>query len=200
MSEKRYIQKEDLLKPENMLLLYSKGAFPMSDDHGEVNWYLPETRTIIPLDNFNFPRTLRKFIEKSDFEFKYDHDPLRIIKKCSERKRTWISDTLIEAYKNLIKFGNLHSVEVYKNNKLGGGLYGITYKGAFFGESMFSTISQASKAALIKLIERLRIKKYVLLDVQFLTPHLKMFGAAEISFEEFHKLLLKARLREASFI
>lgn len=199
MSENKYLLQKDLLKPENMILLYARGAFPMADDTGKIDWYMPEIRTIIPLENFNIPRSLRKFMEKSGFEYKYDKKTLEVIKSCADRERTWISNELIEAYKNLIALNHVHSVEVYSGEKLVGGLYGVTYKGAFFGESMFSKVSQASKTALVKLIERLNQKGFVLLDVQYQTPHLKMFGAKEISFEKFEQLLLRAYLKNVNF-
>jgi leucyl/phenylalanyl-tRNA--protein transferase len=189
---KRYLSKDDLLKPELMILMYSRGAFPMADTNGEINWYMPEVRTIIPLDNFNIPRSLKSFLSKTDFEFEYDRQPLAVINECAKRESTWISDELIKAYTGLIKLGHLHSVEVYQQNKLVGGLYGITYKAAFFGESMFSKTTQASKCALIKLVERLIEKNFILLDVQYQTEHLKMFGSKEISFELFNQLLEKS--------
>ncbi len=191
---------KDLLAPEVMLKLYARGAFPMADETGEINWYSPEIRTIIPIDNYNVPRSLRKFMEKSDFEYRYSTSQLEVIKNCADRKETWISDELIEAYKNLISLGSLHSVEVFSKNKLVGGLYGITYGGAFFGESMFSKAPQASKSALVKLIERLNDKGFLLLDVQYLTEHLAMFGAVEIPFIDFGVLLSQSYLIEPSFI
>lgn len=199
MNEQRIISKKELLKPENMIQLYAQGAFPMADDDGNIEWYLPEIRTIIPLDNYNIPRSLRKFMEKSNFEYKIDSKILDVIINCSKRPKTWISEELIEAYKGLINLGYLHSVEVYQNNELVGGLYGVTYRGAFFGESMFSKVSQASKCALVKLIERLNQRDFVLLDVQFQTDHLKMFGAVEISFEEYTELLLNAYEKKVNF-
>ncbi|MCF8240606.1 MAG: leucyl/phenylalanyl-tRNA--protein transferase [Melioribacteraceae bacterium] len=192
MSFRDEINPDELLKPQIMLFLYTKGAFPMANDSGEVHWYMPEIRTIIPLDDYNFPRSLRKVMKESGFEYRYDLNQLEIIRACADRDRTWISDQLIDAYKSLIDSDNLHSVEVYKDKKLAGGLYGITYRGAFFGESMFSYISQSSKAALIKLIQHLNKRGFVLLDVQFITNHLKMFGAREISLDKFNSILQKA--------
>ncbi|MDH7603813.1 MAG: leucyl/phenylalanyl-tRNA--protein transferase [Melioribacter sp.] len=199
MNEQRIISKKNLLKPENMIQLYAQGAFPMADDDGNIEWYLPEIRTIIPLDNYNIPRSLRKFMEKSNFEYKIDSKIIEVIINCSKRPKTWISEELIEAYKGLIKLGYLHSVEVYQNNELVGGLYGVTYRGAFFGESMFSKVSQASKCALVRLIEHLNKKEFVLLDVQFQTEHLRMFGAVEISFDEYTELLLRAHEKKVNF-
>ena len=104
MRNKNEINSSDLLKPENMLRLYASGAFPMADEKtGEINWYMPEIRTIIPLDNFNIPRSLKKYLENSDFEFKYDNDFLSIVKNCADRETTWISDKLIDAYLKLHK-------------------------------------------------------------------------------------------------
>lgn len=188
MSEEKFVNKDELLLPYNMIKLYANGAFPMAEDDGEVNWYMPETRTIIPLDDFNVPRTLKKFMEECDFEYRYDLATMEVVKNCADRKETWISTKLINAYKGLHEIGYLHSVEVYQKSKLVGGLYGVAYRGAFYGESMFSKVSQASKAALVKLIERLNERGYKLLDVQFQTEHLKMFGTVEIPFDEYRRL------------
>ncbi len=181
-----------LLEPGNMLRLYSQGAFPMADDEGVIRWYMPEVRAVILPSDYNFPRSLRKFMSQADLEYRYDESTMRVIRECAKRERTWISEDLINAYSKLNSLGFLHSVEVYQRGKLIGGLYGIAIKGAFFGESMFSRVSQASKAALIKLLERLKSKGFVVLDVQFLTEHLKMFGAREISYEEYLSLLKRA--------
>jgi len=169
-------------------------------ESGLIEWYMPETRTIIPLDNYNYPRSLRKFIQNSGFEVRYDTDFLSVVIGCSNRTPTWISKKLIDAYLRLLKLGYVHTVETWLNGKLVGGLYGITYKGAFFGESMFSLVQQASKFALIRLIEHLNEKKYALLDVQYRTDHLAMFGAEEIEFDAYKTLLEEAYLREVSFI
>lgn len=199
MNKDNFFSNKELLLPENMILMYARGAFPMADETGEINWYMPDVRTIIPLNSFNIPRSLKKFLLTTDFEFCYDRNPFEVIRECAKRESTWISNELIEAYKGLYQLGYLHSVEVYQNKVLVGGLYGITFRGAFFGESMFSKVSQASKCALVKLIEQLREKKFVLLDVQYQTAHLKMFGALEIPFDEFSKLLLDSSAKEVMF-
>ncbi len=200
MNNKNKLTNSDLLQPENMLRLYASGAFPMADENSdEVNWYMPEGRAIIPLDNFNIPRSLKKYLNNSDFEFKYDNDFLSVVKNCADRESTWISKKLINAYLNLHKNGNVHTVETWLNGKLVGGLYGVTFRGAFFGESMFSKVEQASKAALVKLIERLNEKNFRILDVQYMTEHLRMFGATEISFEEYQQLLFKSYQRDCKF-
>ncbi|MBA4407180.1 leucyl/phenylalanyl-tRNA--protein transferase [bacterium] len=199
MTRENYLSNEELLSPEKMIMMYARGAFPMADETGEINWYMPDVRTIIPLDSFNTPRSLKKFLSKTDFEFYFDRNTFNVLSECAKRETTWISEELISAYKGLHQLGHLHSVEVYQNEVLVGGLYGITYMGAFFGESMFSKVSQASKCALVKLVERLREKNFILLDVQYQTEHLKMFGAKGISFVEFSDLLLKSHTKNVSF-
>jgi leucyl/phenylalanyl-tRNA---protein transferase len=194
------LRPEDLLDPDIMIRLYASGAFPMAQDkEGLINWYMPNIRTIIPLEKFNIPRSLRSTIRKGNFEFRFDESFDEVVRSCANREQTWISEELIRAYSKLNKKGFIHTVETWKDNKLVGGLYGVTFRGAFFGESMFSNISQASKAALVQLVEHLKEKGFVLLDVQYLTPHLQMFGAVEISFEEYKDLLTTAYIRNCEF-
>jgi len=200
MSEEKIYNQDELLRPGNMIRLYASGAFPMADDKlDKINWYMPEVRTIIPLDNFNCPRSLRKFLEKSNFETRFDTDFMGVVKGCADRESTWISEKLIQAYLRLQKRGYIHTVETWEDGKLAGGLYGVTFRGAFFGESMFSRKSQASKSALINLIYHLKEKDFILLDVQFLTPHLKMFGAVEIAMDKYNELLYSAYIRGCEF-
>jgi leucyl/phenylalanyl-tRNA--protein transferase len=200
MNRKENFDPKELLQPENMIRLYASGAFPMADEKtGVINWYMPDIRTIIPLDNFNIPRTTKKAIEEKNFEVKFDTDFEGVIEGCAYRESTWISTELIEAYRRLKNRGFIHTVETWKDGKLVGGLYGVSFRGAFFGESMFSKVSQASKAALVALLNHLNEKDFVLLDVQFMTEHLKMFGAIEISFEEYTKLLHKSYAKVCEF-
>ncbi len=159
---------------------------------GIINWFMPDVRTIIPLDNFNIPRSAKKAIEDENFEVRFDTDFEGVLAGCSDRESTWISEELKSAYSGLKKLGHIHTVETWKDEKLVGGLYGVTFRGAFFGESMFSKVSQASKAALAVLLKHLKEKKFVLLDVQYITEHLKMFGAVEISLEDYRARLLEA--------
>jgi len=191
---------DSTLQPDNMIRLYASGAFPMDDGNGNISWYHPSKRVIIPLDNFNIPRSAKKLIVKNNFEIKFDTDYLSVIKGCANREETWISEKLIFAYKRLHKRGFVHSVETYFEDRLVGGLYGITFRGAFFGESMFSQIPGASKAALISLIKHLKERNFILLDVQYLTDHLKMFGAVEIEWDEYYNLLMKSYLSNTTFI
>ncbi len=200
MSNEKSYNQDELLRPGNMIRLYASGAFPMTDEKTDkINWYMPEIRTIIPLDNFNYPRSLRKFLEKSEFETKYDTNFIKVVEGCADRESTWISDKLIEAYLRLKKLGYIHTVETWENGKLVGGLYGVTFRGAFFGESMFSWKPQASKSALINLLYHLKQKDFVMLDVQFMTEHLKMFGAVEISMDKYNELLYSSYVRGCEF-
>lgn len=192
---------DETLKPENMIRLYSIGAFPMADEVGGIiNWYYPKIRAIIPLDNYNIPRSVKQLIKKKKFEIRFDYDPMQVIRNCAKRERTWINEELIEAYERIYKLGYIHSVETYFMNKMVGGLYGIVIKGAFFGESMFSFHENASKVALAYLIQHLVERNFKLLDVQILNPHLEMFGAKEISLDEFNELLKEAYQTETTFI
>lgn len=192
------------LQPYNMLRLYAQGAFPMADSRrGKIDWYCPEVRTILPLDNYKIPRTLRQFIRKQSFEVRYDTNFETVVRSCAARSQTrsstWISDDLIAAYLRLHSLGYMHTVETYQEGKLVGGLYGVAIKGAFFGESMFSRVSQASKVAFVHLIEHLAQRGFVLLDVQYQTDHLKMFGTQEIEWAVFEQLLFNAYEKEISF-
>ena len=200
MDTRKKFDPKELLKPDNMLRLYASGAFPMATEkHGSINWYLPDVRTIIPLNNYNCPRSARKAIEKLNFQIKFNTNFSAVLSGCADREETWISSELMDAYKRLHKRGHAHSVETWQHNKLVGGLFGITFRGAFFGESMFSKISESSKAALIALINRLIEKDFVLLDVQYITGHLQMFGAIEITFDKYTGLLHKAYTRGCEF-
>ncbi|HCY74307.1 MAG TPA: leucyl/phenylalanyl-tRNA--protein transferase [Ignavibacteriales bacterium] len=200
MSSKNEEISDEFLKPGNMLRLYATGAFPMADqESGAIEWYLPETRCIIPINNFNIPRSTKKEIRKFNFEIRVDTEIVEVIKGCADRKQTWISERLIEAYKRLIKRGHIHSVETWKDGKLVGGLYGVTFRGAFFGESMYSKVPQASKAALIALLFHLKENDFALLDVQYMTEHLKMFGAIEIGLDEYKTNLVEAYQRVCTF-
>lgn len=200
VNNKENFNPKELLKPENMIRLYASGAFPMADaETGNINWYLPDNRAIIPLNNYNIPRSTKKIIDEQKFEIRFDTDFESVLEGCADRESTWISDELKAAYRRLKKRGHIHTVETWKNENLIGGLYGVTFRGAFFGESMFSKVSQASKAALVALLKHLKEKDFILLDVQYITDHLKMFGAIEISFEEYMRLLHKAYTRNCEF-
>lgn len=200
MAESNISPEDVLLIPEQMIKLYAMGAFPMAENEtGKIEWFCPEIRTIIPFDVIHLPHSLKKHLNENRFTVKYDTDFLSVVTHCAARKETWISNELIDAYLNLQKLGHIHSIEVYQSEKLIGGLYGVTFRGAFFGESMFSLVSQASKVALAYLLKRLQEKNFIVLDVQYLTDHLKMFGAKEISFGEYYSLLQQAYLVDPEF-
>jgi len=195
----RLFDKDKLLEPGFMISMYARGSFPMAEEDGTVNWYLPKIRAIIPVDKFNIPRSLNKFLKTSSFEYKFDADILSVILNCSQREETWISNELIDAYEKLIELGYIHSVEVYENNVLVGGLYGVAFRGAFFGESMFSRVPQASKCAMVKLFDNLKQKGFEIVDVQYMTEHLRMFGTIEVPYDEYVDLLVKAYTKEIEF-
>jgi len=192
---------EQFLQPKQMIRLYGMGAFPMArpDQPDIVEWFLPDIRTIIPIKTYNIPRSLRKYMEQWDYEVVFDRDFNTVVRHCAERETTWISEKLIEAYNRLLQMGHIHTVEIYHKGELAGGLYGVTYGGAFFGESMFSLMPQGSKIALIHLLRHLSEKGFMLLDVQLMTEHLRMFGAVEISSAEYNSLLEYAILLRCQF-
>jgi leucyl/phenylalanyl-tRNA--protein transferase len=174
------------LAPAFLLNAYASGVFPMSDEQGRISWYAPDPRAIIELDEFHVPRTLRSACRQNRFKIAVDRDFRRVIRGCAAREEgTWISEDMEEAYIRLHDMGLAHSVECYVGDELGGGLYGVALGGAFFGESMFHRVRDASKVALVFLVERLRERGYKLLDVQFLTEHLARFGAKEIPRNEY---------------
>lgn len=182
---------------ENLLWGYSRGIFPMDTPEG-IGWYKPDPRGVIPLDDrFTVSRSLRSTIRKMVFEVRVDTAFESVLRGCAQREETWISEAFIRAYTALHEAGYAHSVECWRNDTLVGGLYGVALKGAFFGESMFSLERDASKVALVALVERLRAGGFTLLDTQWWTPHLAQFGAYEVSARTFSRLLKHALAQEA---
>ena len=179
--------------PPNMLLsAYAEGVFPMAED-GEVHWFSPVMRGVIPIDDrFHIPHGLKRSLKKEPYEVKMDTDFRGVIQGCSEREETWIDDVIQDSYCELHKLGFAHSVECYDEEGLQGGLYGVSLGRAFFGESMFSRKPDASKIALVHLVEWMRENDYLLLDTQWMTEHLLQFGGKEIPREEYLKLLAEA--------
>jgi leucyl/phenylalanyl-tRNA--protein transferase len=179
-----------------LLNAYSQGIFPMAGDDGDIYWYDPDPRAIIPLDGFHVPRSLARTIRRGGFEVRHDTAFREVMVACAEpgpgRETTWISPEFIEVYTELHRLGFAHSVETWIEGELAGGLYGVTLGGLFAGESMFSRVADSSKIALVFLVERLRQRGFVLLDTQFMTRHLRRFGAIEIPQAEY-----KARLDRA---
>jgi leucyl/phenylalanyl-tRNA--protein transferase len=193
------------ITPEVLLKAYACGIFPMAENAADpsIYWIEPEERGIIPLDRFHIPRRLARTIRSDRFAVRTDRDIAAIIDGCAspaaDRSRTWINARIRALYLKLAEIGHCHSVEVYDGETLVGGLYGVRLGRAFFGESMFHTARDASKVALVHLIARLRAGGFTLLDTQFVTDHLKTFGAIEISKRQYHRLLETALIGEGDF-
>jgi leucyl/phenylalanyl-tRNA--protein transferase len=192
------------LTSDLLLRAYAAGLFPMAEsaDDPELFWVDPERRGILPLDGFHVPRRLQKTLRQDRFEVTADRHFTGVIEGCAERtpnrKSTWINTEIVRLYGELHALGHAHSVECWHDGRLVGGLYGVALHGAFFGESMFSRVSDASKVALVHLVARLRRGGFTLLDTQFVTPHLMRFGAMEIARREYRKRLegaLRVRAR-----
>ena len=193
------------LTPDDLLRAYASGLFPMAErrDDPELNLFDPELRGIIPLDRFHVPRRLARRVRSGRYTLRIDSAFAAVIEACAEarpeRQATWINQKILGLYGALFQRGAAHSVESWRDGRLVGGLYGVVLGGAFFGESMFSRETDASKVALVHLIERLRRGGFSLLDTQFLTPHLESFGAIEIPRHEYHERLSQALEIEALF-
>jgi leucyl/phenylalanyl-tRNA--protein transferase len=188
-----------LLDPELLLRAYSIGVFPMADsrDARDVFWVEPRRRAIIPLDGFKVSRSLRKAIRSGTFTVTRDRAFAAVLRHCAEREETWINNQIERSFNQLHRLGRAHSIECWQDEELVGGLYGVRIGGAFFGESMFSLRTDASKVALAWLVARLRTGGFTLLDCQFLTPHLASLGAIEVGRADYIALL-EAALSSAS--
>jgi leucyl/phenylalanyl-tRNA--protein transferase len=179
--------------PASLLLEgYCTGIFPMAMESGEIGWFSPDPRGIIPIDGFHVPHGLLRTVKKKRYEVRINSAFESVMRACADRSETWISEEIIASYINLHRLGFAHSVETWFNEELVGGLYGVSIAGAFFGESMFHTMTDASKVALFALVERLRDRGFRLLDSQYVTGHLKTFGAVEIPRPEYMRLLKQA--------
>ena len=188
-----------IIPPEVLLGAYAQGVFPMAED-GEILWFSPQRRGIIPLDDrFHIPRGLKNALRKNAFEIRYDTAFREVMLACAERESTWIDDAIIESYCALHELGRAHSVECWDAEGLQGGLYGVALGKAFFGESMFSRKTGASKIALVALVERLRERGFGLLDTQWMTAHLSTFGGIEIGREEYLSMLGNLELDSLRF-
>jgi leucyl/phenylalanyl-tRNA--protein transferase len=189
------------LDPATLLNAYAQGVFPMADDDGRIGWYTADPRGILPLEAFHVPQTLRQTVRQNRFEIRVNHDFQAVVRACMQARaeRTWITDELIAAYARLHAIGHAHSVEAWRGGKLAGGLYGVSLGAAFFGESMFHHERDASKVALVALVERLRDRGFELLDTQTTTTHLRRFGAIEIPEDEYLDRLERALDRECRF-
>ena len=193
------------ITPEILLQAYAIGLFPMAEsaDDPSIHWVEPKLRGILPLESFHVSSKLGRLVRSSKFEVKFNTNFAGVIDACAastpDRPSTWINARIRSSYLELHHLGFCHSVEVYKAGNLVGGLYGVSLGGAFFGESMFHRATDASKVALVHLVERLKARGYTLLDTQFITDHLKQFGAIEIPAKRYRAMLDKALTVEAEF-
>jgi leucyl/phenylalanyl-tRNA---protein transferase len=193
------------ITPEVLLKAYACGIFPMAEsaDDPALYWIEPDMRGIIPLEGFHVPARLARTVRATPFTVWVDRDFDAVVDGCAEAKddraRTWINERIRKIYRSLFEHGHCHSIEVYDGDKLAGGLYGVALGGAFFGESMFHRARDASKVALVHLVARLRAGGYRLLDTQYVTDHLKTFGAVEVPKRRYHKLLEEAIAGDGDF-
>ncbi len=188
-----------------LLNAYANGIFPMSEDRHDPSlfWVNPEHRGILPLDRFHIPKRLKRTVKKDIYQIRIDTSFQQCVLECSKpvagRMSTWINDQIIQLYSELFDHGFAHSVECWRGGELCGGLYGVSIGGAFFGESMFSSQTDASKVALVHLVARLKAGGYSLLDTQFISTHLQQFGAIEVPRAEYKSILSDSILAKADF-
>ena len=189
-----------MISADLLLHAYRNAVFPMASPDGEIAWFSPDPRGIIPLDEgFRVPHGLRRALKKGAFEIRVDTAFETVMRQCAAREETWINEEIIASYVELHRRGHAHSVEAWLDGRLAGGLYGVTLGGAFFGESMYHEVTDASKVALHALVMRLRARGFELLDTQWLTPHLETFGAVEIPRAEYRERLLACAEKPCRF-
>lgn len=199
--QKRRVERRLLLDPALIMRAYREGIFPMALEDGEIGWFSPDPRGILPLDDFHVPSRLARVVRQRRFEIAVNRDFGAVLAACADRPEdgTWISDDIFQSYRALHRLGIAHSVETWHDGKLAGGLYGVHLGGAFFGESMFHRVPDASKVALVALVDRLQRRGFALLDTQWVTPHLRQFGAIEISRRDYLRRLKLALARDCTF-
>jgi leucyl/phenylalanyl-tRNA--protein transferase len=179
---------------------YRAGAFPMADRYGRIEFYRSDPRSVLELDSLRVSKSLARVIRQGKYEVSIDRDFEGVIRACADREETWIHAEIVRAFLSLHESGKAHSVEAYHDDRLVGGLYGVTLGGAFMGESMFSRMPDASKVCLYHLVERLKERGYVLLDCQIQNDHLARMGAVEIPEGEYLRRLGRALALERSFL
>ena len=188
-----------MIAPEILMQGYRFGVFPMAMENGEIEWFSPNQRGILPLDSFRVPHGVRRSIRKQLFDVRINTAFADVISACAAREETWINHEIVASYVRLHELGHAHSVETWRNGELAGGLYGVALCGAFFGESMFHRETDASKVALWALVERLRARGFLLLDTQWQTAHLRQFGVIEVPRRRYLQLLARAAAAACSF-
>lgn len=192
--------KEGYIRPAVLIAAYRGGMFPMAvDSRGEIGWFSPDPRGIIPLDGLHIPKGLKRALRKDPFEIRINTSFPEVMDGCGNRDTTWISQEIKSSYVRLHELGYAHSVECWDEDGLVGGLYGVAIGGAFFGESMFSRKTDASKIALVRLVERLNERGYELLDTQWSTRHLSTLGCVDIPRFEYLNRLQRALLKKVTF-
>jgi leucyl/phenylalanyl-tRNA--protein transferase len=180
---------------------YSQGYFLMADDDGQLDWYSSRQRTLVPLDDrFRYPKSLQRVLNQERFSVAINRDFEAVCQGCADRETTWISEELMQIYLALHQAGWAHSFETWQGDELAGGILGIAIKGAFIGESMFYRLSEGSKVAMVKLVEHLRSKKYLLFDAQLQNSHLERFGSYVISSAKYKVLLRQAIMQNCFFV
>jgi leucyl/phenylalanyl-tRNA--protein transferase len=188
------------IDPDLVVFAYRHGYFPMGEPGtGAIGWFSPDPRGIIPLEGFHLPRSLRRVLARGEFDIRIDTAFSEVVRACAAREETWITREIFQTYGILHQRGLAHSIETWKESTLTGGLYGVALGGAFFGESMFSRVSESSKVALAHLVRILREGGFRLLDVQFLNDHLLQFGAVEVPREQYLAMLAEALEIECRF-
>jgi leucyl/phenylalanyl-tRNA--protein transferase len=189
-----------VIDPALLVRAYREGIFPMAMDDGELGWFSPDPRGVLPIETFHAPARLRRVVRAGRFDIRVDTAFERVMRACAAREEgSWISDEIVDSYTALHRLGLAHSVEAWQGDVLAGGLYGVHLGGAFFGESMFHRVTDASKVALVALVDRLARRGFHLLDTQWITPHLVQFGAIEIPREQYLRRLSQALARECVF-
>lgn len=190
-----------IIPPEALLSAYAQGIFPMAEspDSDDVDWYSASQRGIIPIEGFHVSKNVKRIIRQRKFDVKVNTQFREVAQSCANRETTWINDLILNSYDVLNQAGHAHSVEVYLGKKLVGGLYGVSLKAAFFGESMFKREPEADKVALFFCYHILKKNGFKLWDTQFYTDHLAQFGCIEIDAEEYQQRLLEAMKEEKKF-
>jgi leucyl/phenylalanyl-tRNA--protein transferase len=189
-----------MIDPQLLLSAYCQGYFPMGMEGGDIRWFLPEWRGVLPIKDFHVPSRFERYLKTHPFEVRWNTAFTEVMSGCADRPDTWITDDILDSYQALHELGYAHSAEVWREGQLVGGVYGVAIGGAFFGESMFSRETQASKVALVALQHRLKERGFLMHDTQWTTPHLAMFGGHEIACDDYLKILNRAIRLKVSFM